>query len=292
MDLLTDMLSSFFVSTNIVPRNTSIITSFPSAMPSTTPSSSSTSSTMVLPLDDSSSDTTSEISDALTLSSSSSSSSSSDGLDGLDGSDGKISKCIIRGREISLKNVMIINDDRKDNVMILGDILDRLSKLLDVEDIYSKKIYIMVLENDMSKYRKMLLENPYLHFMDYDIKRGFSEIKDKYEKKTIYVIDCELLYNVDVDKITSRDDIHLIIVGNVYNDKVCDIYNKINCRGDGILINRRSRIELLQKQFYKNVVKGICKDGFLNFEEYYKKINDENLNVRWVIIDDTQLMYN
>jgi hypothetical protein len=318
MDLITDILSSFFVSSNVVPhrhRNTSIITTGENEKHSNThvrdvngvnnvgdangvSDSSSDLSTSLSSSSITKKETTSVSSSYFSRTDVKSKDDIKDGGSDDDMTDDKnkdeciLKKCIIRGRDICMKNMMILNDDRKDNLVILSDILDRISKTSDVSEVYNKKIYIMVSENDMSKYRKMLLENPYLYFTDYDIKRGFSDIRNCYEKRTIYVIDYELLTKVELEKILQRDDIHLMIVGNVYNSELSDMYNKININGKGMLINKKSRMESLQKQFYKNVIKGICNNKFLNFEEYYEKINDENLDVRCVIVDNNVLMYN
>jgi hypothetical protein len=294
MDLLTDILNNFFVSSNVTKnKNTTVITSDDNNKSILSTSSSSLKTSIQAKISTISSDN----------SSSNSSSNSSfersqqekeHTLSSYDVDnkyiDCKIEKYILRGKDIYKKHIMIINEDRKDNIVILGDILDKISKLENVKQIYNNKIYIMTSENNMTKYRKVFLENPYLYFMDYDIRRGFYESKEIHEKKTIYIVDYELLSSEKINQLLKRQDIQLIIVGNVYNSEIGQLFKNIG--NNSILINKKSKIESLQKQFYKNIIKQICHNNFINFEEYIKNINDENLDARWVVINGDKLMYN
>ena len=116
------------------------------------------------------------------------------------------------------------------------------------------------------------------------------KVKKYMKKKTIYIVDYELLSSEKINQLLTRQDIQLIIVGNVYNSEIGQLFKNIG--NNSILINKKSKIESLQKQFYKNIIKQICHNNFINFEEYIKNINDENLDARWVVINGDKLMYN
>lgn len=300
MDLLTDILNSFFVSSNVTKnKNTTVITSDGNNSNSnnTKKTSSSTSSLKTSTREKMSTSCTSSSSSSSILYSKveehtlSSVDIDQDARPFIENKvDNKIEKFILKGRDIYKNNIMIVNEDRRDNLIILGDILDRIGKLENINEIYNSKIYIMTSENNMTKYRKMLLENPYLYFMDYDIRKGYYESKDLYEKRTIYIIDYELLSSEKLEGLSKRLDIQLIVVGNVYSSEIGELFKKMGDKR--VLINKKSKIQSLQKQFYKNIIKKVCIDDFVNFEEYIKNIDDENLDTRWVIINGDKLMYN
>lgn len=297
MDLLTDILNNFFVSSNVTRnKNTTNITTDKATLKNNISSTSSLKSSTVTKKSTSFSDSSSSTSSLLenkeysekehTLSSLDNDNQDDMQID----IDYKIEKYILKSRNIYKKNIIIVNEDRKDNLIILGDVLDKIGKLENVKEIYNNKIYVMTSENNMTKYRKVLLENPYLYFMDYEIRKGFYENKEMYEKRTIYIVDYELLLNGNLEQLLKRSDIQLIVVGNVYNNEIAGIFKYLG--SDGILINKKSKIESLQKQFYKNIIKQVCRNSFTNFEEYIKNIDDENLDARWVIINGDKLMYN
>lgn len=294
MDLLTDILSTFFVTVNEKPstekKSTCIVEQDSKSRVSLSSSSSLDTSSLNTKnkqnkIEDEStmSSMLSSSSSSLTLSKKLSSNTVSSISSIVEKDDYVLEKYIIKGKDISLKPIILLNSDQKDNVNILADLLDKLGGM---SDLYSENLYIMTQYN--MKYKKMLLENPYLHFNDYHIKREYCEewITNKYNKRTVFVIDYELLK--DVEQIINRDDIHLVITSNVYSNEIGKMLNDIR----GILINRKNKVEILQKQFYKNIVKNVCNLCFSTFEEYYDNINDENLGVRWIILNDNKLMYN
>mgnify|MGYP000710459352 FL=1 len=47
---------------------------------------------------------------------------------------------------------------------------------------------------------------------------------------------------------------------------------------------------MLQKRFYKNFIKKHFKD--LLFDQYYNKVNNENIDIKYVILKNDELRYN
>ena len=63
-----------------------------------------------------------------------------------------------------------------------------------------------------------------------------------------------------------------------------------------LLIHSKNKIKQMQNLFYKTIIKKICYDQSIaytkNFEDYYSMINDENLDVKYIVLKDNELRYN
>jgi hypothetical protein len=141
-------------------------------------------------------------------------------------------------------------------------------------------------------FKKMLLDNPYLYFTNFYVKQkiqknahSIEELKE--ERKTIYIIDTEILSDIENLKHFINPKIHLILLTND-NNKIIDFYNLLGDKR--ILIHKQNKLKSMQRRFFKSVIKQINKD--INFEDFYNEINNENIDVKYIILKENELRYN
>jgi len=198
-----------------------------------------------------------------------------------------INKIILKTSELCGKNMMIINHEFSKNVEIVSDVLYKLSKMPNVDDIYDKTLYIFAFTDNKKDFRDILLENPHLHFTNFKIKNNLSEYNMDVDanKKQIVIVDFNLVSDIEKLSKFMKDNIQLIVLYNTYNYNVVDIYKSLG--KSAILINKKDRLKLLQHRFYSKIIKYICE-----VDNYLELINDENLDIKLLIIKNKQLRYN
>jgi hypothetical protein len=59
-----------------------------------------------------------------------------------------------------------------------------------------------------------------------------------------------------------------------------------------LLIHKLNKSKNMQKHFYKTTIKKLCLPNDLLFEDYYNIINDENIDVKYIILKNNQIRYN
>jgi hypothetical protein len=67
-----------------------------------------------------------------------------------------------------------------------------------------------------------------------------------------------------------------------------DYYNKIGNKR--LLIHKQNKLKSLQKRFFKYVISNI--DKKMPFDDYYNRINDENMDLKYIILKEDELRYN
>jgi hypothetical protein len=202
-------------------------------------------------------------------------------------------KYILKPSEFYKKNIMIINDNINDNISFLGDFLYKLSMMKDVTSIYDNDIHIIASLENKKLYKQMLLDNPYLYFTNFDVKQTLTKKKinelDSNSHRTIYIIDNEILKDKnDVLKTLLDKNIQIIIISNDDDKTSLDSYNLLG--NNRLMIHKPNKLKLFQKKFYKNYIKKLC--NIQTFDEYYDMINNENLDIKYIILKDTELRYN
>ena len=48
----------------------------------------------------------------------------------------------------------------------------------------------------------------------------------------------------------------------------------------------------MQKHFYKTTIKKLCLRNDLTFDEYYNIINNENIDIKYIILKNDEIRYN
>ena len=90
---------------------------------------------------------------------------------------------------------MIYDIDIKTSIELLSDLLHNLSLMTNVNKIYNNSINILTSNDNKKYFKKMLLDNPYLYFTDFNIKTGLSKLQEKEltknDSRNIYIIDLD-----------------------------------------------------------------------------------------------------
>lgn len=197
-----------------------------------------------------------------------------------------VAKTVLKASDFYKKNLMIVNHEAKKNLEILSELLYKLSKMTSVNDIYENSLHIFTFSENKKNFREMLLENPYLYFNDFVIKTNLSNLKFESSKRHIVVVDFDVISDIEKLSNLMKDNIQLIVLHNTYNHSVLDVYKLFG--KNGILIHKKDRLKLLQKRFYAKIIKHLTT---LNEQTYVDVINDENLDVKLVIMRNGELRY-
>jgi hypothetical protein len=85
--------------------------------------------------------------------------------------------------------------------------------------------------------------------------------------------------------LTSNLNLHVIVYHNTYTSSLVDIFKLLG--KSTLFINHKDRLKILQKRFYSKIVKHLVGEN----EQYFDDINDDNLDVKYLIIKDKELRY-
>ena len=114
--------------------------------------------------------------------------------------------------------MMIINKDFESSILILSEILRKLSIMKCVDTIFDSNVYITSTDEHKSIYKQILLNNPHLYFTDIHVKNKLDKIhfKTLNESRTIHIIDNELLSSIEPNdfQYLLDDNVLLIIISN------------------------------------------------------------------------------
>jgi hypothetical protein len=131
----------------------------------------------------------------------------------------------------------------------------------------------------------MLLENPYLYFNNLLIKTSLSLPSLESDKRHIFIIDYNLVSDLDkLNKLVSQPNIHLILLHNTYTSSLVDVLHVLG--ENTLIINSKDRLKILQKRFYSKIIKNIKV-----IDNYFDLINDDNLDVKYLIVKNNELRY-
>ena len=207
-----------------------------------------------------------------------------------------IKKYILRPSDFYKSNILIVNDEINDSINILSDLFYKLGLMKDVNNIYDNSIHVITSVENKKFFTKMLLDNPYLFFTNFDVKKQLSREKikklDNLDKRTIYIIDNKTLTkplkHKDLHTLVSKNIHVIVIAGEDYNlDKTFNVlgHNKL-------LIHKLNKSKNMQKHFYKTTIKKLCLSNNTSFDSYYNVINNENVDIKYIILKNDQIRYN
>jgi hypothetical protein len=199
-----------------------------------------------------------------------------------------IKKLVLKASEFYKRHMLILNNDNSKNIGILNDLLFKLSKLNNVENIYDNSLHIFTFNENKKDFRDMLLENPYLYFNNLIIKNTLTLPQLESDKRHLFIIDYSIKYDIEkLHKLINKDNVHVIIYNNNYSSDMIDVYKLL---GDNTLvINSKDRLKILQKRFYSKIVKFLVDDS--NTHDFFDVINDDNLDVKYLMIKNNELRY-
>ena len=206
----------------------------------------------------------------------------------------ELRKYILKPSDFYKRNMMIINKDFENSILILSEILHKLSIMKHVSEIFDSNVYITSTDEHKSSYKQILLNNPHLYFTDIHVKNKLDKVKVKglNESRSIHIIDNELLSTIDAKEFEYliNNDVLLIIIAKDDDKNAITTYDLLT--SNKILIHKLYGLKTIQKNFYKIFIKYICKEQVSTFENYYKMINDENLDIKYLILKNDELRYN
>jgi len=205
--------------------------------------------------------------------------------------DDVMKKYILKPSEFYKKNMFIISDNVKTSIDILSDFLHKISMMKNADSIYSNSVNIISNVQNKKLYKQMLLENPYLYFTNFDVKNSLTKRKiDSLDNdsRTIFIFDNEMAHQyIEYIDILFSKNVHVFVLLDEEDKNIYDLYNLFESK---LLIYKPSKNKMLQKRFYKNFIKKHFKD--LLFDQYYNKVNNENIDIKYVILKNDELRYN
>ena len=205
-------------------------------------------------------------------------------------------KYILKPSEFYKKNIFIVNDDIKDSIEILSDLLYKLGLMKDVNVIYNNNIHVITSLDNKKLFTKMLLENPYLYFTNFNVRQQLSRKRikdlDNVNTRSIFIIDSKTLTKPlkqkDIQKLITKN-VHLIIIG----EEDQNIAKTYNIMGENkLLIHKLNKSKNMQKHFYKTAIRKIVPLQNFEFEDYYGLINNEDYDVKYIILKGSEIRYN
>ena len=203
-----------------------------------------------------------------------------------------LKKYILKPSQFYKKNISIVTDGIEGGIEILSDLLYKLSLIRDVDKIYDNTIHIVSDIDNKKLYKQMLLDNPYLYFTNFDVKHVLTKrniVESISDKRSIYIFD-NIMVNKYKDLVNSIIDknVHILVLSNHEDKTGFDTHSCLG--GEKILLYKPNKLKMIHKKFYRYYVKPLSL--FADFDTYYITVNDENLDLKYIIIKDDELKYN
>ena len=152
------------------------------------------------------------------------------------------------------ENIYLVNNDYKEISYILNKILNTFSYDKNIFNTYNNNIYIIT-DKKKKYYKKILLENPYLYFLNFIFVNEIPEnILDN--KKTLIVIDKECNVNLE------NKSYHYIFIN------FPELYT-LN-KKTSILFHKKTLSKSNETDFYNKFMYNF----FISFKEYKSSVQD------------------
>jgi len=198
-----------------------------------------------------------------------------------------VKKLVLKGVDMSKKNILIANTEMAEGVTVLSEVIDSLSLIRGVDEIYNQSIYVITSGENRPVFKQMLLDNPYMYFTDFTVKGSIAKKKieeiSTSPKKTLVVVDVNV--KMDLEKLM-QPNIQLFVMGG--SSEAVEFYKKL---GDNkMVLYKKEKLKSLQKRFFNLFVKDICGLS-CKFEDYYEYLNKSVFGVKYIIIKGKELRY-
>ena len=96
------------------------------------------------------------------------------------------------------------------------------------------------------------------------------------------------LKHKDLQSLVSKNVHVIIIAGEEYN-----LDRTFNVMGNNkLLIHKLNKSKNMQKHFYKTTIKNLSLPNKLAFDDYYNIINNEDIDIKYIILKNDQIRYN
>jgi hypothetical protein len=199
-----------------------------------------------------------------------------------------LKKLNFKAIEFTKKPIFIVNNSESINIDILSDLLNNLSSMKNIDDIYENNLHIFTFIENKKTFKEILLDNPHMHFINFVIKNKLKSIKSDSNKKNIVIIDFNLIsdnLNQLLETNLLDSNIQLIILFSNYSTSINDIYKMTG--KNTLIINKKDTLKLRNKRFYSKVISQMTD---INQSNYFELINDDRINN--IIIKNRELRFN
>jgi hypothetical protein len=205
-----------------------------------------------------------------------------------------IKRYVLKASEFYKKNIVLLNNEDAENFTQLSDILHKLSLMKRVNEIYDNSIHVVTTPENKHEYKKMLLENPYLYFTNFDVKYTLepSKVQElcKNVKRTIYIFDYDSFLEVEDYEQFIEKNVHIFILASKYPKYIRDVCDVLG--PNTLLLHNKDKLKSMQKVFFKHVVQRMADAIDYTFDEFYQATNNENFDGRCFILKGGELRYN
>lgn len=184
---------------------------------------------------------------------------------------------VLKAVEFHKKRIVVFNKNMEDNISTVSNLLHSLSLMKDVGDIYDKYIHVVTAAENKSRYKKMLIDNPYLYFTDFDVRTDFKSFT-KSDKRTIYIVDFYQFLEYDNFREFLDANVLLFLVVTGYNSFVEDAYGDDVLGTSKLIIHKKDRYKTEAREFFRRIVKPITKFD-MDFNDYWRLAEDNSLVV-------------
>lgn len=200
-------------------------------------------------------------------------------------------KYALRAIDIYKKNTVIANTDIEDCVASVSDILHSLSLMKNVMTMYTKSVNVITSPGNKGIYRKMILDNPYMQFTDFEVKHTLpkSRIEELIVSKQRSIVIIDDIANLVKYSDLIHTNVHMIVIATDAGTAV-KAYKMFGT--NNLLIHKLDRLKSLQKTFFKKILQPLCADlKNIEFETFFHIINQKNFGVRHLIVKNSEFRY-
>jgi hypothetical protein len=169
----------------------------------------------------------------------------------------------LNGKEFIKRNILLVNKNFKLNIMILSELL---SKLSDNYKKYDDILNIICYQDNKKDFKKMLIENPQINFININFsKLKKIDIKNS-EKRHILIIDYDYINDIEEVEKYFQSNILLIVLTSEYNNEISELMVNMREYKSTLLIHRIDNSKMLETRIFNKVI--------LNNLDYSIKLND------------------
>ncbi len=205
--------------------------------------------------------------------------------------DFKPKKFLMNYSNITKNNIIIMNKTFEDSIFILTDIMKSISLMKNINEFYNDKSFIITDKQNQLYYKKIILENPQIHFTNIVYKNQLPKSKieelSENKKKTLVIIDIDTVDEKNYLKLMSniKANVQFIIITTKIDNDIKFIKNPL-------IIHYHDNKKSLQKEFFNKIIKtNTVQFKNLDFEKYETFINQETFGVRYIFLHNNEFKY-
>ena len=210
----------------------------------------------------------------------------------------KLKRFKFNSGQILKNNLFIANYEMHDNIELLMKILYNINKnsyIDNIEEIYNNNVKFVINPDDKKEYKKILLENPYSYFNKFSFSKSLSEKDNSNTLKQLYIVDYDYIQTDEellkkANKMMESKSIlnQFIFISSSIN---IDIKSDDTLIKSSIIMHNVELLRVLQKQFYKKIIKKYVNNPEVNSWNEFKTLLNVN-DIKTLIINNGVLKYN